>query len=162
MSAKHFGFIGFGLIGGSIARALKTLLKETTILTAFQYSEKPSRSLTLAKEDANLSLALGSLTYGVSPAKLCAAYCTLGNGGMRVQPHCITRIVSPDGFTLYARKDDLSRAVSKTTAYTVTDMLKTAAATGATVTRRVERGAKSAAACGQLRVNAEAKRKDKK
>jgi 23S rRNA (adenine2503-C2)-methyltransferase len=39
---------------------------------------------------------------------------------------------------------------------------KTAAATGATVTRRVERGAKSAAACGQLRVNAEAKKKDKK
>ena len=39
---------------------------------------------------------------------------------------------------------------------------KTCAATGATVTRRVERGAKSAAACGQLRVNAEAKKKDKK
>lgn len=36
---------------------------------------------------------------------------------------------------------------------------KTAAATGATVTRRVERGAKSAAACGQLRVKAEEKRK---
>ncbi|MBR7104655.1 MAG: 23S rRNA (adenine(2503)-C(2))-methyltransferase RlmN [Lentisphaeria bacterium] len=31
---------------------------------------------------------------------------------------------------------------------------RAAAATGATVTRRVERGAKSAAACGQLRVNA--------
>ena len=35
---------------------------------------------------------------------------------------------------------------------------KTAAATGATVTRRVERGAKSAAACGQLRVKAEEKK----
>ena len=39
---------------------------------------------------------------------------------------------------------------------------KTAAATGATVTRRVERGAKSAAACGQLRVKAEEKRREQK
>lgn len=35
---------------------------------------------------------------------------------------------------------------------------RAAAATGATVTRRVERGAKSAAACGQLRAKAEEKR----
>ena len=54
MSAKHFGFIGFGLIGGSIARALKALLKETPCLTALKYSEKPSRSLLLAKEDGVL------------------------------------------------------------------------------------------------------------
>ena len=54
MSAKHFGFIGFGLIGGSIARALKELLEETPVLTAFQYSEKPSRSLTLALHDGVL------------------------------------------------------------------------------------------------------------
>lgn len=49
--AKHFGFIGFGLIGGSIARALKALLPEPPVLTAFQYREPVSRSLTLALED---------------------------------------------------------------------------------------------------------------
>lgn len=54
MQTKHFGFIGFGLIGGSIARALKNLVKETPVLTAFQYSNTPSRSLTLAKEDCVL------------------------------------------------------------------------------------------------------------
>lgn len=54
MSATHFGFIGFGLIGGSIARALKEFLKETPVLTAFQYGNSPSRSLTLAKEDGVL------------------------------------------------------------------------------------------------------------
>lgn len=54
MTAKHFGFIGFGLIGGSIARALKALVKETPSLTAFQYGKTPSRSLTLAKEDGVL------------------------------------------------------------------------------------------------------------
>lgn len=54
MFTKHFGFIGFGLIGGSIARALKAFLTETPTLTAFQYSEAPSASLLLAKEDGVL------------------------------------------------------------------------------------------------------------
>lgn len=54
MNTKHFGFIGFGLIGGSIARALKSLLKETPVLTAYQYSNTPSHSLTLAMEDGVL------------------------------------------------------------------------------------------------------------
>lgn len=54
MSAKHIGFIGFGLIGGSIAHALKELLKERPVITAFQYSASPSHSLLLAKEDGIL------------------------------------------------------------------------------------------------------------
>ena len=40
----------------------------------------------LDADDANLSLALGSLTYGVSPARLCAAYGALANGGAAVEP----------------------------------------------------------------------------
>ncbi len=67
MSAKHFGFIGFGLIGGSIARALKALVKETPILTAFQYSTNPSRSLTLAKEDG----VLDSITTNLADFAAC-------------------------------------------------------------------------------------------
>lgn len=62
MSVKHFGFIGFGLIGGSIARALKELLKETPVLTAFQYGAVPSRSLVLAKDDGVLDNITTALT----------------------------------------------------------------------------------------------------
>ena len=67
MSVKHFGFIGFGLIGGSIARALKAFIKETPTLTAFQYNEKPSRSLTLAKEDG----VLDNITVNLSDFASC-------------------------------------------------------------------------------------------
>ena len=62
MSAKHFGFIGFGLIGGSIARALKESLPDTPVLTAFQYRTTPSRSLVLAKEDGILDDITTNLT----------------------------------------------------------------------------------------------------
>jgi len=53
MSGKHFGFIGFGLIGGSIARAIKEYTKDT-VITAYQRGTDPSRSLVLAKEDGVL------------------------------------------------------------------------------------------------------------
>ena len=55
MNTKHYGFIGFGLIGGSIARALHDLLPETPVITAYQHSDTPSHSLTLAVEDGVLN-----------------------------------------------------------------------------------------------------------
>ena len=50
-----------------------------------------------AERDADLALALGSMTEGVSPARLCAAYCALANGGRRVEAHTVRKIVSSDG-----------------------------------------------------------------
>ena len=73
MQKKHFGFIGFGLIGGSIARALKAFVKETPVLTAFQYGDNPSRSLTLAKEAGNQK-AVNVVLIGVMAKKTDIAY----------------------------------------------------------------------------------------
>ena len=84
----------------------------------------------LAAQDVNLSLALGSMTYGVSPARLCAAYCALANGGTRVEPHAIRRITDSNGKLLYEAGIPDERAVSSQTAFLVTDMLQTAATSG--------------------------------
>jgi penicillin-binding protein 1A len=48
----------------------------------------------------NLSLALG--TASVSPVEMASAYAIFANGGFRVEPYYLDRIVSPDGQTLYA------------------------------------------------------------
>ena len=93
----------------------------------------------LAAEDVNLSMALGALTYGVSPSQLGAAYCALANGGTRVTPHAIRRIEDADGRVLYRYEAEQARAVTPETAYMITDMLKTAAAKGS---------AKALSACG--------------
>ena len=84
----------------------------------------------LAAQDVNLSLSLGSMTNGVSPARLCAAYCALANGGTRVEPHAIRRITDNRGRLLYEAPAPSEAAVSPQTAFLVTDMLKTAATTG--------------------------------
>jgi len=86
--------------------------------------------LNLSSEDNNLALSLGSMTYGVSPAELCAAYCALANGGTRVAPHLISEISDQDGHILYRAENSGSRAVQESTAYMLTDMLKTAATSG--------------------------------
>ena len=95
--------------------------------------------IALSPRDANLSLALGALTDGVSPAGLGAAYCALANGGTRVNAHLIRAIYAPDGSRVYEAPSDHPRAVSAETAYMVTDMLVTAAHSGS---------ASALAACG--------------
>lgn len=86
--------------------------------------------LDLDLQDNNLALALGSMTYGVSPAGLCGAYAALANGGMKVDPHFIRSIEDSDGVELYRAETASARAVQDSTAYMITDMLKTAASTG--------------------------------
>ena len=87
--------------------------------------------IALSEKDVNLSLALGSLTDGVSPAALDAAYCALANGGTRVRPHFIREIRDASDRVLYRAEVSQSRAVEASTAYMLTDMLKTAARSGA-------------------------------
>ena len=48
---SHFGFIGFGLIGGSIAHALRELYPSSHIMAYNYYIEKPHPMLELAKKD---------------------------------------------------------------------------------------------------------------
>ena len=86
--------------------------------------------LELSWQDDNLALALGSMTDGVSPARLCAAYAALSNGGIRVTPHLIRSISDADGAVLYEAAPASERAVQDSTAYMLTDMLRTAASTG--------------------------------
>ena len=86
--------------------------------------------LPLSAQDVNLSLCLGSMTYGVSPAQLGAAYCALANGGTRVQAHAIRRITDARGKVLYQAQQGTERAVSAQTAFLISDMLKTAASSG--------------------------------
>ena len=54
----------------------------------------------LDDRDANLALALGAMTYGVSPVQLAAAYAPFGNGGVFNSPHFITKVTDASGRVL--------------------------------------------------------------
>lgn len=104
------------------------LLSRIDISVVRGYIEKAG--ITLDRADSNYSLALGSLTYGVSPAELAAAYAPLANGGTSVTPHTIREIRDSAGQTVYRYKDSGQRVMSEESAYMITDMLKSAATWG--------------------------------
>ena len=89
-----------------------------------------SLGIPLSQEDRNLSLALWSMTAGVTPREMCAAYCALANGGTLRQTACIRRIEDRYGRVVYVQKNAGTQAISPETACILTDMLKSAASQG--------------------------------
>lgn len=104
------------------------LITRTGVQSAMDYARR--FGIPLTARDANLSLALGSLTGGVSPAQMCAAYAALGNGGTAVEAHAVVRIEDSAGRTLYAYSGSGQRVVREESAFLLTSMLQTAVESG--------------------------------
>jgi 1A family penicillin-binding protein len=68
------------------------------------------------------SIALGSLE--VTPLELVAAYASFGNGGYRVQPRLVTKILAPDGTVLREFEGSRVAAMTPQDAYELTSMLR--------------------------------------
>ena len=56
MKELSIGFIGFGLIGGSIAQALKLSFPTTTIMAYNHYQNKSHPGLEVAKQDGTIDI----------------------------------------------------------------------------------------------------------
>ena len=84
----------------------------------------------LDDRDSNLSLALGSMTYGASPVQMAAAYAPFANGGTFHAPYFIERITDRDGVIIYQHQDSGSKVLSPQSAYLMTTLLKTVTASG--------------------------------
>ncbi|MBE5796533.1 MAG: PBP1A family penicillin-binding protein [Clostridiales bacterium] len=80
--------------------------------------------------DWNLSLALGSMTYGASPVQMAAAYAPFANGGIYYAPYFIERITDQSGVVVYQHQDAGTRVLSEQSAYLMTNLMQTVVATG--------------------------------
>ncbi len=89
-----------------------------------------SVGIELDDRDWNLSLALGSMTYGASPVQMAAAYSPFANGGMFYAPYFIERITDQAGVVVYQHQDSGTRVLSAQSAYLMTDLMQTVIATG--------------------------------
>ena len=89
-----------------------------------------SVGIPLDDRDWNLSLALGSMTYGASPVQMAAAYAPFANGGVFYAPYFIERISDQRGAVVYQHEDSGSRVLSAQNAYLMTSLLKTVTASG--------------------------------
>ena len=115
-------------ISSSLNVAAVSLLDQIGVQAARTYLEKVG--IPLDERDANLSLALGSMTYGVSPVELAAAYAPFGNGGSFREPYFIQKITDPTGRVLYRHRDESTQVLKPTSAYLMTSVLQTVTASG--------------------------------
>lgn len=76
----------------------------------------------------NLSLALGS--SGVSLMELTRAYAAFANGGMLVKPFFIKRVLDRDGHVIEENQPVTAPAISRETAFVMTDLLKAVVSEG--------------------------------
>lgn len=112
----------------SLNVAAVSLLSKIGVQAARDYLQKTG--IPLDERDANLSLALGAMTYGVSPVQLAAAYAPFGNGGTYYAPYFIERIEDAAGNVLYRREPAGRRVLSAQTAYLMTSLLQTVTSSG--------------------------------
>ena len=79
---------------------------------------------TLTDQDNNLSTALGGLTHGVTPLEMVQAYGVLANGGIKVQPTAILKIVDRNGQVVEEHSIQEKRVVDEKDAAIITNMLE--------------------------------------
>ena len=84
----------------------------------------------LDDRDWNLSLALGSMTYGASPVQMAAAYAPFANGGVFRAPYFIEKITDRKGVVVYQHQDSGTRVLSPQNAYLLTDLMRTVISSG--------------------------------
>ena len=120
---RYYGLVTMRTaIRNSLNTTAVRLLEEIGLDASIQYLNKmgiPTRN-----SDRNLSLALGSMTYGVTPVELAAAYVPYANGGIYHQPYCVERIETVDGSNVYERKDSGKQVLSAQNAFLMTSLLQ--------------------------------------
>ncbi len=70
------------------------------------------------------ALTLGGMSKGISPLEIAAAYGTLANGGVYVEPIIFTTIMSYDNQLIINNTPEEHKVVDPEVAYVITDMLK--------------------------------------
>ena len=112
----------------SLNVAAVSLLSKIGVASARDYLQKTG--IELDDRDWNLSLALGAMTYGVSPVQLAAAYAPFANGGTFYAPYFIERIEDAAGNVIYQHEVNGSKVLSAQTAYLMTSLLQTVTSSG--------------------------------
>lgn len=116
-------FAGRTLMRTALAESMNVvtvkILKDIGVPYAIDYAKKLGIQSELSPD---LTLALGS--SGVSLLELSTAYAAFANGGERVTPLFVSRILDRDGRLLEETPPEQRQAISEATAYVMTELLR--------------------------------------
>ncbi|WP_347490791.1 penicillin-binding protein 1A [Desulfoscipio sp. XC116] len=106
--------------------AVKLLMDHVKIPNAVKFAAQMNINI----DPTGPAIALGGLTHGVTPIQLTAAYATFANNGIYNNPTSILRVEDYDGTVLFEAEQSPHRAMKETTAYLMTDMMKSVVQSG--------------------------------
>lgn len=117
----------------ALAKSSNVVAVKTAVDTGLENVARKASEFGFEKVEPYPSMPLG--TIEVTPLQLAAAYCAFANGGRRVEPTFIDKIVSVEDKVVYTSENSDRQIINPRTAYMITDML----------TAVVERGTAKAA-----------------
>lgn len=130
----YAGFNGYVSARDAIKLSMNLPAIAALQLGGIDYSYNFAKSLgitSLDERDKNLSsLALGGLTYGVSVYDMAGAYATYANGGIYTKPKLYSKVVDGKGKEVLVASKDFKRVMKDSTAFLITDCLKTVVDSG--------------------------------
>jgi penicillin-binding protein 1A len=116
---------------GTSSIDVATLRSDNTVYAQMILDLGPELVVDIAKRmgitsqlDPYPAIALGGLTYGVSPLEMASAYATLANGGEHISPTIILRVKDAQGNVLWEASPKRTQAISAGVAYEVTRILQ--------------------------------------
>ena len=114
----------------AIAKSLNTIAVRSLMMlgpkASYDFLTNSVGISSLSDRDIDLGpLALGSMTEGISPLEMAAAYAIFGNGGKYIEPYCYTTVEDSSGEVILETKVTSVQALSEETAYIMNRALKT-------------------------------------
>ena len=116
---------------GTTSIDVATLRSDNTVYAQMILDLGPELVVDIAKRmgitsqlDPYPAIALGGLTYGVSPLEMASAYATLANAGEHISPTIILKIKDAEGNVLWEANPKRTQAISAGVAYEVTRILQ--------------------------------------
>lgn len=91
---------------------------------AAEYTEQFGITTMTESDKRNPAAAIGGWDHGVKPIEVNAAFATLANEGVRVEPYAVREIQDRNGDIIYEAVPEKKPVLSEETAWLVSDMLK--------------------------------------
>ena len=98
------------------------MMEQIGVKTSISYL-KDMGITSLTEKDESLSLALGGLDKGITPLEMAAAYATIANDGVYIEPTFYTEITNQSGKTIIEARPESHRVFSKQVAYILKEIL---------------------------------------
>ena len=111
-----------------------TPIKSIEFLREMGITSLVTKSENAETNDENLSLALGGVTWGITPLEMAAAYACIANDGVYIEPTFYSKIEDSNGDIVLEPEQEERRVLSKENAYIMQSLLTEPISAGGTGT----------------------------